>query len=166
MEFVDLECPFCRRYQATLQRVADQFGSAVSLVFLHYPLDMHRFARPAAQASECAERQGRFREFVEAAYAKQDSFGLKAWVSVAREAGVPDTAGFLRCLEGAPATRIDSARAAGEGIPVRGTPTLVVNGWTFRSPPPESELVRVITELLAGREPFESTVGVVRDGAR
>jgi protein-disulfide isomerase len=69
----------------------------VSLVFVHFPLPGHRFARQAARAAECADARGRFPALVSLLYKQQNSIGMKSWGAFAREVGIPDTASFHPC---------------------------------------------------------------------
>lgn len=158
VEFADLECPGCRHYhQTVIPRVQGEFGANLSYRFVHLPLRAHRFARLAAVAAECAARQDAFKGFVDQVFRKQDSIGLKSWTSYARDAAVLDTAGFERCIASPPpSTRIDAGIAMAESLAVQATPTVVVNGWRYFASPAATELSRVIGDLLAGREPFES----------
>jgi hypothetical protein len=80
--------------------VRARYPKDVGLFFVHFPLPMHRFARPAARATECAGLQGKFGQMVDAVYNKQDSLGLKSWSDYGRDAGVADTVAFrLACRE-------------------------------------------------------------------
>lgn len=155
VEFADLECPACRQFnEVTLPAVRRAFGGKVKVSFVHLPLRIHRFANAAAQASECAATQGRFPAFVALAFAKQDSFGLKSWASFAREAGVRDSAAFHRCVsQDAKAAYVDSGVVIADRLGIHATPTIMLNGWLFPLPPSSAELNRVITELIAGRQP-------------
>src|SRR5262245_55793960 len=64
--FVDLECPACRAFHLGAYQEARQcFGSKLTTTFLHFPLHIHRFARIAAVAAECAHEQGRFGELID-----------------------------------------------------------------------------------------------------
>jgi|SRR5579862_8119929 len=155
VEFSDLECPVCRSFDRSLREVRKRHPKEVALVFVHFPLPGHRFARPAAQAAECANRAGRFAEFVETVYDKQDSLGLKPWTSYAQGAGIADTLTFAHCVaESAAMPQIEAGIALGKKIGVHGTPTVVVNGWRFGSPPAEADLQRTVASLLAGERPF------------
>ena len=62
VEFSDFECPFCKRFHSTMQRVMDEYGKdgKVAWVYRHFPLDsIHPFkARNEAKASECANELG------------------------------------------------------------------------------------------------------------
>lgn len=161
VEFVDFECPACRHYHETVwPQVLTRFGPRVSLVLVHFPLEIHRFARVAALAVECADQQRATERFVGLVFAKQDSIGLKSWSSFAHEALVPDVARFTRCVESSPSTRrIDAGVGLAGSLGIRATPTVVVNGWQLGRTPDVSELSRIVRELLSGREPFAVVAG-------
>jgi protein-disulfide isomerase len=119
------------------------------------PLKIHRFARNAALAAECAARQDRFAAFVEVAYSRQDSIGLKTWESYARDAGVSHADAFSACLaESASSALVDSGIAASARLGIHATPTVMLNGWRVPDAS-QAELSRAIGELLAGRPPFD-----------
>lgn len=156
IEFVDIECPACRGFhREALAAARREFGTALDVRFVHWPLPNHRFARPGAEAAECAGRQGRFAEYLDALFAGQDSLGLKSWAGYAATAGVPDTLAFLACLrDPAPLrARIDSGVSTAERRGFFGTPTVLANGWRFPAPPSSVRLTEVIRDLLGGREP-------------
>ncbi|MFQ5766965.1 MAG: DsbA family protein, partial [Acidobacteriota bacterium] len=62
VEFVDYQCPFCRRAHRTVKQVAEKYGDQVRLVFVQNPLAFHKDAPLAAQAALAAGEQGRFSE--------------------------------------------------------------------------------------------------------
>jgi protein-disulfide isomerase len=154
VEFSDLECPFCRRFHIALQGAQVRLGSQLTHVFIHYPLSYHRFARPAARAAECAAEQGAFHPFIDRVFERQDSLGLKSWAAYALDAGIADTGRLTRCAaESGPLPRVDHGVALGQKFGVKGTPTVIVNGWRLPTTPNEEQLARVIDDLLAGRKP-------------
>ena len=64
VEFSDFHCPFCKRVQPTLTQVLEKYPGKVRLLFRHLPLDaLHPQARNAAEASWCAQDQGKFWEY-------------------------------------------------------------------------------------------------------
>lgn len=152
VEFTDLECPFCARFHEHYRSVRDSLGSAVSLLILPFPIPGHRFARPAALAAECAARQGRYGQFHDVVFAKQDSLGLKSWTGFAAEAGVSDTLVFRSCVAtNTRSERIDSAFATGQRVGVAGTPTVFIEGWRYDQPPYDSLLAIVRSRLQSVR---------------
>lgn len=149
IEFGDFECPFCRSTDSIYRRVAKTFGDRVALVFVQDPLSIHRFARPAANAAECAALQGRFAAFHDRLYARQDSLGLKAWTSYAIDAGVADTSAFRECVRSNSAAHfVESGLAAARRLNVHTTPTVLINGWRFPYPPDEAQFDSTISALL------------------
>ena len=59
VEYSDIECPFCRRFHPTMQKVIAEYGvkGQVSWVYRQFPLDIHPKAYPEALASECVVAQ-------------------------------------------------------------------------------------------------------------
>jgi len=154
IEFGDLQCPFCRIFQHRLESARGRFGSDVAVVFIHYPIEIHPFAKAAARSAECARAYGRFAEFVNLVYAKQESLGTKSWNSFANEIGISDTGAFRRCVsDTASVARVVRGQELGQRFGVHGTPTVIVNGWKFGSPPNDSLLGETISALLAGKKP-------------
>lgn len=151
IEFADLECSFCKRLDPRLDAIVKEHEGEVAVVMLHYPLPMHRFALPAARALECASEKGRAREFARAVYAKQDSLGLKTWAAYAVDAGILDTSGFAQCaIQTNAFPRIEAGTRLGKRIGIRGTPTILVNGWRL---PADDELENAIRKIKLGRSP-------------
>ncbi|HBA46105.1 TPA: disulfide bond formation protein DsbA [Candidatus Nomurabacteria bacterium] len=59
VEYSDLECPFCKVFHATMQRVVQNSDSNVAWVYRHYPIpQLHPKAFREAEATECAYDQG------------------------------------------------------------------------------------------------------------
>lgn len=154
LEFADLECPACRAFYNRLNQTAADMHVNVGVEMVHFPLSIHRFARPAARAMECANAQGAAPKFVDVAYAKQDSFGLKSWSSYAKEAGVPDLSAFEACAQDTSrVVRIEEGLRLGESMKVLGTPTVIINGWRFPGVPTDTQLRSTIAALNAGKAP-------------
>lgn len=159
----DLECPACRRVDGVVSKVRRSSRDGIAVVFVHFPLQMHRFAMPAARAAECAAAMGQFEDFVEHVYAKQDSLGLKSWGAIAKEAGIADTSRIAACATGTTQSpRIAAGLAFGRKIGVNATPTVIVNGWRFSGSPTEAELVEVIDAVKKGTPPPGADVSVDR----
>lgn len=69
VEFSDFECPYCSRYKATTDQILEAYPDDVTVVFKHFPLSFHQYAKPAAIASECAAEQGKFWEMYDELFA-------------------------------------------------------------------------------------------------
>lgn len=136
LEFSDFECPYCARFHAVLDSLMRADSADVALYYRHYPIEGHRFAVPAARASDCAALYGRFSAMHDLLFRKQDSLGLKTWWSYAQEAGMTDSAGFTACVANPrEPERVVAGRKAGEAIRVSATPTVIIQGWRYSIPP-------------------------------
>jgi len=154
VEFIDLECPGCRIFAQTLDRVLKSYDGQVGAVLVHYPLEMHPHARQAARAAECAIADGKFAELVTIILQHRDSLQLDQWVSYAVEAGLRDTVSFRRCQTDTTSVEaIERGIAAGTRVGIRATPTVIVSGWRFSTVPIERELRQTIDEILDGKTP-------------
>lgn len=61
VEYSDTECPFCKQFHETLNRVIDEYGAdgKVAWVYRHFPIpQLHPKAPKEAEALECAAEQG------------------------------------------------------------------------------------------------------------
>jgi protein-disulfide isomerase len=155
IEFMDLQCPFCRLFHAATVDVKRDLGDSMAVVYIHYPVPTtHQHAMAAARASECAGEQGRFVEYIDVVFARQDSLGTRSWTSFAVDAGVSDTVAFASCAsQTSPVPRIDRGRELGAEIGITGTPTVIINGWRMPRAPYDS-LRRVIAKVAAGEAPY------------
>jgi protein-disulfide isomerase len=146
LEFADFECPACRGFAlSTMKELRARYPDQVALVYRHWPLPYHRFARPAALASECAAEQGHFEEYHDVLFAKQDSLGLKSFLEFAKEAGVPDTFGFEECIRlQKHSLTVDADAAVPIELEAVGTPTIAVNGVLYGSVPRIRDLITLI----------------------
>jgi len=125
VEFADFQCPYCNALQTTLKELRDRYPTQVSVLYRHYPLPAHPFAKAAAIASECAGVQGRFDEYARLLFLKQDSIGRVSWATFAGRAGVPDVGEFDRCRESPLAkARVEADVAAGARMGIGATPAL------------------------------------------
>ncbi len=159
--FSDFECPYCARFHQRLMKVSDSLKIPIGLTIVHYPLSMHRFALPSARMFECTDTPAEALRLADALFAKQDSLGLLSWekIAVSAAAGRPER--LAACaLDTAQVEAVLQGQRAGDKLSVRGTPTVLVNGWRFPSPPFE-QLPEVLVEI-ATTGTLKSRTGNVR----
>lgn len=56
-EFSDFQCPYCARAKSVVDELLNKYPDDIRFVYLHFPLDIHDWAMPAAIAADCAARQ-------------------------------------------------------------------------------------------------------------
>lgn len=135
MEFSDFQCPFCQRFftDAYKQIKAKYIDTGkAKFVFRHFPLPGHQNAQKAAEAAECANRQGKFEKYHDTLFTKGQADGtgldVPSLKTYAKELGL-DTGKFNACLDtGETAEIVKKDLSDGAAAGVSGTPTVFVNG--------------------------------------
>ena len=136
-EFGDFQCPHCARFALivlpALER--DLIGpGTVRFEYRHYPfLGPESFG--AAEASECARDQERFREYHDELFqltARDEKLTPENLTKIAGGLEL-DPARFNRCLEnGEKRAQVLGDREYGRSLGVRGTPALFMEGQELR----------------------------------
>ncbi len=148
VEFADFECGFCARAHETVTAVLKHYGDKVRLVFRHYPLSFHPRAPKAAEATACADEQGKFWALHDALFDSQE-LEEEALKAQAQRVGV-DTQRFDDCLDSG---RMDAVVkrdfAAGSKVGVTGTPAFFINGLMLSGAQPEAAFRKLIDAELA-----------------
>lgn len=141
--FADYQCPGCAELHKLLRIAHDTLGDSLRVVTRHFPLSSHPHAMAAANAAECAAEQGRFREFEDVVYAKQDSIGIRNWQSFAAHAGVRDSSDFAQCVSrNRHAAEVTRDLKVARELKLEGTPVYLVNGASHFGAPSADELLK------------------------
>lgn len=136
VEFTDYQCPFCSRFfTQTLPELKKNYidTGKVKLVVRDFPLSFHPFAQKAAEATECADEQGKFWEMHDALFAKQAMWSAGASVDETFAQYASDlklnVETFKTCLSsGAMAAEVNADLAEGSAAGIDGTPGFWVIG--------------------------------------
>jgi len=146
VEFSDFQCPFCNRFAPTLKQVRDKYGDKVRIVYRQYPIpSLHPFAFKAAEASLCANEQGKFWPLHDAMFANQAKLAVADLKKKASELGM-DQKKFDACIDtGRYVEQVQKDMAAGVKVGITGTPAVFVNG----------------VELKGGAVPFEAVAAAI-----
>lgn len=129
VEFSDFQCPYCKGVAPTLKQVEEKFGDKVDVVYRQFPLvSIHQFAAKAAEASLCANEQGKFWALHDAMFDDQTKLAVSDLKQTARRLGM-DGKKFDACLDtGRYAEQVQNDQKEGQRYGVNGTPALFVNG--------------------------------------
>ncbi|MEX0913071.1 MAG: thioredoxin domain-containing protein [Candidatus Paceibacterota bacterium] len=138
VEYSDFDCPFCRNFHITMQKIMDDYGPTgqVAWVYRHFPLSsLHPSAAYIAEASECVAELGgneAFWTFSDLVFIER---GINELTNVTRlpefavTAGVEEAA-FKECLDsGRLGAKVQEDFDNAVAIGGRGTPhSLIVIG--------------------------------------
>jgi protein-disulfide isomerase len=154
IEFSDYQCPFCKRAEGPLKQVLAKYPEQVRLVYRHFPLDGHKDARPAAEASACADEQGKFWEYHQLVFEAAPTLDAKKLRQIAEQTKL-DLKAFDGCLaDGRQKAKVQNDLEAGRLAGVTGTPAFFVNGIPLSGARPAEEFSKVIdSELAKAKKP-------------
>ncbi len=131
VEYSDTECPFCKAFQPTLQRIMDEYGKdgKVAWVYRHFPIaELHSKAPKEAEALECANELGgadafwKYENLIYATTNSNNSLDAGQLPIMAGKIGL-DVGKFNSCLSsGKYAAKVqadyeDAIKAGGRGTP-------------------------------------------------
>jgi len=142
--FSDFQCPYCAQSLGLINELQSRYPDELKFVFLHFPLPMHGWAKPASVAAHCAARQSddAFWALHDAYFDRQGqiteanvirtseevlsgtSVNLDEWRTCAAEDGSEIHQQVVRTVE----THVET----GQQLQVRGTPTFFINGEIVR----------------------------------
>lgn len=147
--FSDYQCTFCQNLSGTLKRILSDYGDQVRLIYRQFPNpNIHNNAEKAAEASLCAQEQGRFWEMHDLLFQDPNKLKIEDLKAYAAQLGLNKDS-FGQCLDSGksvPRLKADfmDAMRAGAG----GTPALYVNGRLLPGARPYDEIAGVINEEL------------------
>jgi protein-disulfide isomerase len=156
VEYVDFECPFCKRHHATIQKIHAMYPNDVRIVFRHFPLSFHQNAMQAAEAAECVSTlrgNDAFWSYVDTLFGATVPVGKTLsdmLPTYASSAGISE-AELTSCLGAHTyASRIQAEESAGMSAGVSGTP----NSYLLDSKTGSKQLIQ-------GAQPYESFKSVI-----
>lgn len=164
VEFSDFQCPYCARFfhdvLPALERDLIASGK-LRFVYRHYPLPVHAQARVAAQAANCAQRQGKFWEMHDWLFANQAALDGPAFARAGRDLGL-DVVAYDACRE-SPEVKAEVEQDVRDAVKagVRGTPAFVI-GRSQPSGTVTGEVAVGVHSIEAIREQVEALTTATR----
>lgn len=162
IEFSDFQCPYCGKFaRETLPDLEAKYvkSGQVLFAFQPLPLPMHPFAEKAAEAAECAARQGRFWEMHDSLFKNQEELDEAHLQTRATDVHL-DRTEFDACLAGQAAGRVHQSAALGKTLTISGTPTFFLGTvqpdgkvkvtQRFTGAMPTAQLSAALDHLLTG----------------
>jgi protein-disulfide isomerase len=132
VEFSDFQCPACGSVYPIVKNIKEKYKDDITFVYRHFPLDMHKNARVAAQASEAANEQGKFWEMHDLLFKNQTEWGesddpMGFFTTYAEQLGL-NVEQFSNAIKNKKfAQRVSEDQNDGLALGVVGTPTFYLN---------------------------------------
>jgi protein-disulfide isomerase len=150
IEFSDFQCPYCARFQQdTLPQILSNYGDKIRFVYRDFPLTgLHANAQNAAEASECADDQGKYWEYHDILFQNQAALDVQSLEGYAASLGL-DTAAFNDCLTSHKYEQeVNKDLQDGENAGVQGTPSFFINGTLITGAQPYAAFQAAIEAAL------------------
>lgn len=135
VEYSDPECPFCKSFHQTMNRVMGEYGKdgKVAWVYRQFPIaSLHPKAHRESEATECANKLGgntKFWEYLNKIFEitpSNNQLDPAELPKIAQTIGLDVTA-FNKCLDGGEMKAVvDAGLASGTKAGVAGTPFSIV----------------------------------------
>jgi protein-disulfide isomerase len=129
IEFSDFQCPWCGAFARNiLPELEKRFVGTgqVQIAFMHLPIaSIHPLAMKAAEAAECAGRQGKFWEMYKHLFRDQDRLSIEILAQHGSALGL-DSAAFQRCLAGEMTPKIQRDLTLARELGIAGTPAFLI----------------------------------------
>lgn len=154
VSFEDYQCPFCKRaFDQTFPQLKRDYidTGKVKYVYRDFPLSFHPQAQSAAEASECADEQGKFWEYHDAIFQNQQSLGSALYTQLAEQLNL-DVDQFQQCVDsGKFRQEVQNDFSYGSSVGVSGTPTFFINGIKLVGAVPYQAFKQLIDAELANQ---------------
>jgi len=156
VEYSDFQCPACGYYSSIINQLAKDFGDKIKIVYRHFPLPQHQYAKLTARYAEAAGKQGKFWQMAEIIFD-----GQSQWEKASADKAEPDY--FLKYARDLGlnidklkadlnfkeiADKIENDYIGGEKSNIPGTPTFFLNGKQISNPQTYAEFKALIEKEL------------------
>lgn len=124
VEFGDYQCPPCAHAYPETHNIVLRHDGKLKFLFRHYPLNIHPYAVPAANAAEDARQQGKFWQMHKALYKLSGNVDADTISEAARTVGVKTA--VSRPGDAVMKAAVQQDRNDGDKVNVQGTPTFIL----------------------------------------
>lgn len=148
----DFECPFCAQTVPLVSELERMFGARIRVAWRAFPLPGHRHARLAATAALSVFRERgpqAFWKAHDALFTTPEGLNRRSIESIVSSCGASVDKYRRALAERTFDARVDADIAAGDTIPIEGTPSLLVGRYYVFGVAPLSVYAELIERTLA-----------------
>ena len=153
VEFAEFQCPFCQRASATMDQIQREYGPAkVRIVWKHFPLSFHRYARRAAEIGAALHERGGddwFWRYHDRLFASQGQLDGDVLLDAAARAGAAQGEVDRVIRRGTAAAKVDADLELSQALGVSGAPAFYINGALISGAQPIEKFRAVVDAELA-----------------
>lgn len=151
-EFSDFSCPACQLAAVSIKEAVSAYADKVQLVYNNFNIG-HQWSEKSAEAGECAFKLGKFWEFYDLVFQKQDEWAdasdaIDKFKSYAKEVGLDENQ-FNSCLDsGETEDKVAYDMKEGQAKKIVSTPTFFIGDQMVVGARSAEEFKSLIEEAL------------------
>jgi protein-disulfide isomerase len=154
VEYSDFQCPACAYYQPLVKALSGEFKDSIRVVYRHFPLPQHKWAKLAAYTAEAAGNQGKFWEMSDLIFERQDKWAesddaTPVLYALAQELGLNMEQFKSDIASDAIKAKVDKDYASGISYKIDSTPTFFLNGQKIKNPRSIDEFRQLVNAALS-----------------
>ena len=148
VEFADYQCPHCKEASHQLHALLEEYQDQIQLTYMDFPINRSGISRKVSEGAVCADQQGKFWEYNNAAFEEQAQLSDESPLLMAKTLQL-DIAQFENCITNpATAKKVKASELQAISLGVRGTPAIYINGRKLEGHYLDKALKKAVTEPL------------------
>lgn len=156
VQFTDFQCPMCKGTYTTLMNELKGLEGKVQYVHKSLPLPMYPQSETSSLAAECAHEQGKFTEYADLLFQKQDEWSKgkdsSKFKEYARSLGL-NAESFSSCLDGKKyAGKLEDNKKEALKFSIVNVPTIFVNDTILSGVVSSDALKGALEKALSGKK--------------
>jgi protein-disulfide isomerase len=150
VEFADYQCPYCQQwFLQVYPLVMANYGDKVRFIFRDFPLSMHQYSEPAAEAANCAGEQGKYWDYQNLLWGSSQTLDPATLRSAAEALGLTMSQWDSCTTSHKYKQEISADLQDGLAQGVNGTPAFVINGKLLPGGVSYEQIAAIIEKALA-----------------
>lgn len=150
IKYSDYQCPACKYYVSIEKQLEEEYGSDISIITKHFPLNMHEHAQLASRVAEAARAQDKYDEMHDLIFAGQEQWARgnaeAMFIGYAKQLKL-DMDKFRNDINSADMQRLVMAdKRDGLRLNVNSTPTFFINGVKLERTPRTFEQFKLLLD--------------------
>ncbi|MEI6804912.1 MAG: thioredoxin domain-containing protein [Myxococcaceae bacterium] len=131
VEFADFECAHCKITAKSIDEFLKKHPQDIKIVYKHFPLEGHQFAKNASLAAEAAGLQGKFWPMHKMLFESEKPLDETQIQALAKKVGL-NLGQFKKDLSSTVVlNKVENSLAEGQLLGISGTPALFFNGRPY-----------------------------------
>lgn len=127
VEYADYECPYCQQIYPGLKKLQAEYTDRLAFAYKDAPLPNHANAQKAAEATHCADAQGKYWEYHDLLFS-DTQYDINFFKQAARKLNLNGEV-FDKCLDSSEqAKKVMAQLGEAQRLGLPGTPSFFING--------------------------------------